>query len=323
MSRIRTALAGLLACWACLAVAVEPTAEAGGILQKIRDAAKTLNYDGIFVYQHGSQVQTFRIVHRYDQGEEWERVEVLDNVQREFIRHNNKVTSLLPDKQLVIVESTRKVRFPALLFAEEDMLLKYYDVFQSPEPGRVAGRPCTKVDFLPKDGLRPAFRLCADKTTWLLLMAQVVDDRDSINQQIVFTQVQIEQNIPESEVMPSWDTRQWQVIKREPRPIDFKELGWKYTLPDGYRISMQERRTFKDGREVDQMMLTDGLASMSIFIEPYQQKLSQHQSTGLRQIGSVNLYGKRVGDYWVVVVGEVPVATIQLVADSLSKATDH
>ena len=97
-------------------------------------------------------------------------------------------------------------------------------------------------------------------------------------------------------------------------------MGWKYVEPPGYRSIMQLARTFRDGRQVSQVVLSDGLARISIFVEPFQANLSHHQSNGASRSGSVNLYGKRVDDYWVVVVGEVPAQTIKQLAQSIDRA---
>jgi len=315
----RVVLTGVLGSLLTAGSALAQVDAAAHVLQRIQEAARTLDYEGVFAYQQNGQMQSFRITHRFDGVNEDERLEVLDNAQREFFRHNDAVRCLIPDRKTVLIEPKRQARFPALLMSDPVEFSRHYDMRRSEDRGRVAGRSCVKLDIVPKDDLRPQFRLCADEQTGLLLKAQVLEASGRVSQQVAFTQVQIGQSIDDSVFVPPWNTDDWKVINREHIAIDLNSMGWQYAVPSGYKVSQQARRVFQDGREVDQIILTDGLASISIFIEPYQENLSQHHSAGPRHMGSVNLFGKRVEDSWVMIVGEVPAVTIQIVADSISR----
>ncbi|AWB33786.1 siderophore-interacting protein [Orrella marina] len=318
----RLVVAGLVACLLPVGAVLARSDTASNLLEQIQEAARTLDYKGVFAYQNNGQMQAYRITHRYRDGNEQERLEVLDNVQREFHRHNDVVHCLIPDRELVLIESRGNARFPGLLMASGPDFSEHYQLTRSEKPGRIAGRSCVRVDIVPKDNLRPQFRLCADESTGLLLKAQVLEPGGRISQQVAFTQVEIGVPISDEEFVAPWDVSGWKKVNREPVAVDLNAMGWRYVVPDGYQISQQARRLFQDGREVDQIILTDGLANISIFIEPYQENLSQHHSTGPRHIGSVNLYGKRVGDDWVMIVGEVPAATVQIVADSINRVSE-
>lgn len=297
---------------------VKSPADAKALLEGIQSAAKQLNYQGVFSQQRDGVVHSFRMTHRFDGSDEVELLEVLDNSPREYWRVNDEVQCLMPEQSTVVAESQRQERFPALLMGELSNFSEFYQVSVTSALGRVAGRHCLKIDIEPKDDHRPRYRLCADEKTGLLLKAQLLDVEGAVLEQIAFGQVQVGQVISDAALAPSWSTEGWTRVDRKPIPIDFKALGWDYNQPPGFTPVMQLRRSFSDGREVNQMILTDGLASMSIFIEPYQRDLSQHQWQGASRSGSINLYGKQVGDSWVVVVGEVPASTIHQLAESVS-----
>ena len=74
------ALAGLSAVHA----GAEPLTQGDAlkILERISTAARTLNYEGTFVYQHGGRVETSRIVHFVDTDGEHEKLETLDGPRR-------------------------------------------------------------------------------------------------------------------------------------------------------------------------------------------------------------------------------------------------
>jgi sigma-E factor negative regulatory protein RseB len=66
-------------------------------------------------------------------------------------------------------------------------------------------------------------------------------------------------------------------------------------------------------RELIQLVFSDGLAAISVFIEPG----SRSRTEGSMQQGAVNIIGKRQGDFWLTIVGEVPEAAIKQVANSI------
>jgi len=65
------------------------------------------------------------------------------------------------------------------------------------------------------------------------------------------------------------------------------------------------------------LVYSDGLASVSVFIEKNQG--SEKHLQGASSMGAVNAFGNSVGDYFVTVVGEVPVKTVQSMAQSTVK----
>ena len=66
-------------------------------------------------------------------------------------------------------------------------------------------------------------------------------------------------------------------------------------------------------RELTQLVFSDGFAAISVFIEPG----SRSKTEGSMQQGAMNITGKRQGDFWLTIVGEVPAASIKQVANSI------
>ena len=62
------------------------------------------------------------------------------------------------------------------------------------------------------------------------------------------------------------------------------------------------------------MVYTDGLASLSVFIE----KQSGETQSGESSMGAVNAYMRILNDHSVTAIGEVPAATVREVAESVS-----
>lgn len=300
--------------------------EALSWLKKIQTAAQRLNYSGTFVYQQGNQMRASRITHVHEGGGEVEKLEILDGKPREYIRNDEEVICYAPDQKTAVVEKrVTHDTFPAILNANPSDISAYYDV-KNDAGGRVAGRDCQTIVLDPHDNLRYGYKLWADKSTGLLLRAQTLNDKQEVVEQIAFTQIAIG-NIDRSKVKPSFpNISDWHVenaVMSQAAPS-----GWTVkALPPGFKKIREIKRMVSDTpapgpsgsagapseREVLQLVYSDGLAAISVFIEPG----SRSRTEGSLQQGALNIIGKRQGDFWLTIVGEVPLAAIRQVANSI------
>ncbi len=298
-------------------------------LVKMNRAAGTLNYDGVFVYQHADQLQSMRIVHRADGDSRRERLVALSGVGREVIRTDREVRCYLPDENAVLVEH-RKVDnkgFPNLAPGSPAALDVNYDI-RLGKSGRVANRKAQSVIIRPRDAYRYGYHLWADTDTGLLLKAYLIDYHGSILEQFMFTQVTIGGRIPESDLEPQ-NKGSGYVWYREPASADTPvqgAAGWTVTqLPKGFSLSTHMLRKLAN-RElpVEQMVYSDGLAVISVFVEQIDTGNAGRSKgvSGFTAKGAVNAYGNRVGGHQVTVVGEVPVMTIRLIGGSVAPVRD-
>lgn len=295
-------------------------------LNKTQVAARKLDYSGTFVYQQANVVRTSRITHVLNGKNEVEKLEVLDGKPREFIRRNDEIIAFVPETRTLLVEKrlTADV-FPAILTSSADSLSLYYNVKRA-ENGRVAGHDCLVFVLDPKDDLRYGYKLWADQNTGLLLRAQTLNDKREIVEQISFSQIEIGR-IPHSRANPSFsNTRDWRIENAVMRQVDSSAWTIK-SVPPGFRKIREIKRLLSEApaangqrhvdqhsqREVLQIVLSDGLAAISVFIEPG----SMSRTEGYIQQGATNIVGKRHGDFWLTIIGEVPSAAIKQVANSI------
>lgn len=312
------ALAFMLACAiAAPARAASPVVdeaealEAVAVLQKIQAAARTLDYAGVYTYQQGQAMLSSRIVHMVDGTGERERIELLDGEPREYIRHNDESQCIIPSKKLVLIEDRRGDRFPGLLLGEGTDLPQYYQIHTGASHYRVAGRECQLIELVPRDEARYGYRLCADTKTHLLLKAQVIGSQGMIDQ-IAFNSLNIGEQVSPEGLETSWNTKSWKVVQPSMTPVDLAEKGWRIPYPPGYQPVMQASRTMKHGRQVSQLVLVDGLAAVSIFIEPLgSAKESPRHVTEMASTGAMNIFSTRIGDHWLTALGEVPAQTLR------------
>lgn len=112
-------LMGLMAIYARPVRAAAPAVPEDPVLllSSIQQAARKQDYAGVFMYQQGESIQSSRLVHVLDGTGERERLEILDGQPREYLRHNEDVQCLIPERKTVLLERRRGDRFPACCWA--------------------------------------------------------------------------------------------------------------------------------------------------------------------------------------------------------------
>lgn len=318
---MRNAIAALALCaWLIPAVALGDTSRAPlEWLGRIASAGQRLNYTGTFIYQSGRDFETSRITHKVDANGEHERLEVLDGSPREVIRSNNQVQCVLPDQKLVIVDqgSARRA-FPARLPASYAGVAENYRITLGGS-GRVAGLDVQQILLEPKDELRFGHVLWADVETGLLLKARMVDDQGEVIEQFTFTDVRIGGEIEMEALRPRFiKNDQWKVVSARGDEVRPEDKGWVLEAPVvGYELKSVVRRPLGQGRkEVLHIVYSDGLAAISVFIEPADAD-SGHHGIGATATGPISMYKRVVSDHLITVLGEVPMAAVRQIGDGM------
>ena len=281
-------------------------------LRKIADAAQQQNYSGTYIYQYGNRVETFRITHLYDERGEHEKLEVLDGAPREIVRNNEEVLCFEGDASAVVVER-RKFRkiFPALLPAQVNTLLDNYQV-RLGEMGRVTGIPCQNILLEPKDTYRYRHRLCADSVSGMLLKASMLNDKNEVLAQTAFTQLAIGGKIEKEQLKPKLTGRRVVLGPDKSMVTEAQRAdpAWSVAaLPPGFAATLAVKRNVPGKeRPFDQLVYSDGLATVSVFIEPLSAAMKPVQGSSSQ--GIINVFAKVVDEHQVTVMGEVPAATV-------------
>lgn len=287
-------------------------------LQKVIDATTSVNYEGIFVYQHDNLIETMRIIHKADGANRKERLISLNGEAREVVRNNEKVYYISPgDKSVLEDKSLPRTDLPVV--PRSLPLLKNSYNFHIGNDGRIAGRDVKQIIIKPHDIYRYGYRLWIDKEVGLLLRSELVDSSGRTVEQLMFTDVVIRKHIPEEMLSPSLEGEKINWIKNDDAAQ--MRLGdmskWEVTdMPKGYIMAHFNTHSMPTGRKiVDHMVYTDGLAWVSIYIEKSDGSGGAH--LGHSSMGAVNAYGKIVQDYIVTVVGEVPEFAVRKIGDSV------
>jgi sigma-E factor negative regulatory protein RseB len=316
-ARRRVALA-VLSLVASSAFAADPAANLNAVtlLERIQQAAQQQNYVGSYIHQQGTQVQASRVTHLQDKTGEYEKLELMDGQEREFIRHNDDVRVYSPDSRLLLIEKrARYDTFPALLTTAAADVDRYYQLRQG-DTDRVAGHPAQEVVLEARDKERYGYRLWYDRDTFLLLKAQTIGDRGNVIEQVAFSDVVIGGAVDPARVKPKVaNTDGWRVETNRMIPVDLAGAGWTVTQPvPGFRKVMEVRRAFGGREDIGQMVYSDGLASISVFIEA---RVPDDATEGDASRGPVNIVMRRFHEYWLTVVGDAPATAIRQMAQSI------
>lgn len=298
------------------AEATDPAADLH-FLSAMQHAAKQHDYAGMVTYTQENHTRSMRLVHVLDGKGERERLELLDGPPREYLRTNDQIQCLLPQQKLVIVEQRHTERFPAVLVGEVAPLQEYYDIHATNEQRRVAGRDCALIEVLPKDTLRYGYRFCADTQKQLLLQSETLNTQGDVIHRVAFVNIDFDEQVPIAQLQPQVDYKNWRFVEASLRHIDLAQDGWKIVPPPGFYPLSQISRSMRAGREVSQLVLTDGLAAISVFIEPVSQQGARLKADKGSRRGSMNLVRSQVGEYWVTTTGEVPMQTLREVGQNV------
>lgn len=294
--------------------ALAQSADALGWLRRIQDATRSLSYSGTFVYQHGGRSETSRITRYVDASGAIEKLEVLDGVPRELVRTRETVKCFLPDAKLVKVERRTGREFPALLPEQLGSLAGHYDITLG-ETRRIGGYECRAVVLTPRDNLRFGYRLYADARSGMLMKAVTFDAGGHDIEQFMFTQLTLGR-VTRDMVKPRHPaTAAWRVEDVGAVPANLPGWALSSELP-GFHKVIELKRMLGDSRPVNQMVYSDGLAAVSVFIEPVGVR-TQAVRTGLASMGAINIYRREVAHHVITVVGEAPALSVQRIADAV------
>ena len=310
----------VLRAWPALALIIAGTAaaqspESLALLRRMQEATRNLSYQGTFIYQQGNRSETSRITRLASA--DTERLEVLDGVPRELVRTRDTVRCYLPESKLLKLErrmdrATPGRSFPALLPEQLGALAQHYEIALG-ESRRIGGYECRAVVLTPRDDLRYGYRLYADTASGMLLRAVTVDGTGRAVEEFTFTTLRIG-NVTPDMVKPSHAAKSWRVEDAEAAPAQLD--GWRLTVElPGFQKVMELKRRMGESKPVNQMVYSDGLAAVSVFIEPLQS--GAKAPIGLASMGAIHIYTREVANHMVTVVGEAPAVSVQRIANAV------
>lgn len=293
-------------------------------LIRMHTASRSRAYVGTFVVSAGDSISSSRIWHVCDGEQQVERIESLTGAPRSTYRRNDQVITFLPQSRVAIAERRESLGlFPYLLQADDSTIARYYRVTVAGSE-RVAGIEADKVQLWSRDGLRYGYRVWTEKDSGLVLKLQTLDSVGHVLEQAAFSELQLDVPVNLAKLTLMMDnTVGYTVEKPEMMKIAALSEGWVLrTLVPGFESMSCYKRLVRTagGASSDstlQWVFSDGLASVSLFVEPFDAR--RRAQPGVSAIGATHTLTRRIGDWWLTAVGEVPAQTLTLFAQGLER----
>lgn len=310
----------LLIC-ACAVPAWAGDADARGWLERMSKALATRSYEGKFFHLSASRSESMWIIHSVNNGKVIERLVALDNSGREIIRNDSELICYLPDQKTVLVE--KRADRGSLLSSlpnYSEQLEAHYSIETGPVT-KVLGRRTQLILVQPRDQYRYGYRLWLDYETAMPLKSQLCDRRGNVIEQMLFAELRLRKNIPAEQLQPGVNAEGFKWIRQDaemPR-TPLTRMGWNVTrLPAGFKLTTARiQKSGGTSEPTRHLVYSDGLASVSVFIEPRPEKKKPVE--GLAKLGSAFAYSKFMDGHQVTAVGEVPATTVEAIATNVSR----
>ena len=253
-----------------------------------------------------------------------ERVEALSGTPRTIFRRNDEVRTFWPQSR--VVRSDRRDAsglFPRVPVVEGTSISHFYAARPVGQE-RVAGFVADVVWFKPVDSLRFGYKLWSERETGLVVKLQTLGASGRVLEQAAFSELDLNAPVRVEQLSRLMDaTAGYKVVAPVVVKTTAMAEGWVLRQPvAGFVPVSCHRRAVSadDGAQgVLQCLYSDGLASVSLFIETFdpQRHPPQPQVSGM---GATQLLAQRVlPDVWLTVVGEVPLQTLRLFAGQLER----
>ncbi|TNF59254.1 MAG: transcriptional regulator [Burkholderiales bacterium] len=282
-------------------------------LTRIHDASRQRAYVGTFVVSAGGDISTSRIWHVCDGQQQMERIDTLSGEPRITVRRNSEVITFAPESRRAWVDKRESLGlFPELLRTPSNLIPEFYTHRES-GTARVAGHKARVLEILPKDALRFGYRIWSEQTTGLVVKLQTLDAQGQVLEQLAFSELQLDAPVSMGKLSRLMsDTKGYEVYQPRLRKTTPEAEGWRLSEPvPGFQSMSCHVREPADQAESPPMqwVFSDGLASVSLFVQPFDQ--TRHQKENSMVSGATHSISRKMGQHWITVMGEVPKATLE------------
>ena len=262
------------------------------------------NYHGVVTLQRDGDMQVMQVSQIVGDGSSSERLVELTGRGAQVERLSHPLDCIHPGDRLLRGE---------VLLPEKSCGIATHYRFAVTPGERVAGREVVRIVIEPRDIYRFGYVVDLDEETGIMLKAQTIGHGHKTLETMQFANIVYSDNLPEfsqADVIHTAQHLDPQSASAQYPVTRAWNIGW---LPLGFAATgpstgTSERRTY-----------TDGFAVFSVFLEEL--NVEVRAGEGLVKRGGTTSYtrGMRIDDQpvLVTVIGEVPVNTARMVADSL------
>lgn len=309
----------VLICAAALAAPVWSACDAGDKqalqwLDRMSHSLREISYQGVFTYQHGSSVQAMHINHAVTGNLETEMVTRLSGDGSQVVRTEHPLDCIHPGSKLVRI---------AQLYTDNDTgehcgIARFYRLKMGALQ-RVAGRSAMVLHVQPRDMYRYGYQMAIDTQTGLLLKTQTLAHDGQVLERFQFADIRIgefDSDGTEVHIVHEATHPHPRPAAVTPSLLDDQNAWGVHWVPGGFEL------TEGPPESIDDKTFTDGLAVFSVYVEDIAQ-LSEPGEGRARQ-GGTTAYTRGLllagRPALITVLGEVPISTARMVADSVQRS---
>jgi sigma-E factor negative regulatory protein RseB len=295
-----------------IAEAADPSAQ--DLLRRMSVSLRSVDYEGSFIYQQDGRTDALRIFHLGGQ-QERERLVSLTGARNEIVRNDRMVTCI----QAGVAPTRFALRNESGLLPLTPNVRELGAAYAVALAGsdRVAGYDVNIVDIIPRDPYRYGYRLWLSRDNQLPLRSAIVDAKRQPLAQFMFVALDVGMKPSEADLAPM-ETVAGAVADGE-TAIDLRP-AWRVDAPAGFRL-VRTQRMAGNAELSEQLVYTDGIASVSIYVEPHADAKKAEGTTAVAEStivrGALSIHSRDTGGLKVTALGDVPPATVQAMAKSV------
>ncbi|MEY4737486.1 MAG: hypothetical protein RL302_1805 [Pseudomonadota bacterium] len=285
-------------------------------LVRMHDASRQRAYTGTFVVSAGAKTASAKIWHICDGTQQIERVEPLSGPPRSTFRRNDQVVTFFPEARVAFTESRDSLGlFPNLLKSSATNIGEYYQL-KPVGSERVVGVDTDVVHLVPKDTVRYGYRVWSEKRTGLVVQLQTLDVDGRVLEQAAFSELQLDAPVSMAKLTQMMNAT-------EGYRIETSDVQKTTAQAQGWALHRQVAGFHPVGcflRHAGSMQWTfsDGLATVSLFAEPYDSR--RHAREGATDFGgATRTFARHYEGWWVTAVGEAPAGTLNIFVQALER----
>ncbi|MCF6323682.1 MAG: MucB/RseB C-terminal domain-containing protein [Gammaproteobacteria bacterium] len=292
-----------------------------GWLQKMIKAEHSASYRGTLVYRHQNEMVIMDIVRAKGEHGMMEYLSAQNGAPGEVIRNPHYVQCLIPDNEISLQsENPQVVNKAEKSLRDRIDEIGYYYQLTLAGVSRIAGRSSQKLVITPLDQYRYGYRMWIDQQSGLLLKSEHLAVNGEVLEQMIYSNIEVfGETIPlDVQLMlnelSDRATPDKVLLEQQPSNIhDTQNWAVKF-IPTGFELASYRRSTNPLQIPFEHIVFSDGLAAVSVFIEKQEENGTFN---GASQRGAMNAYFAENDGFQVVVVGEVPLETLELIGKSV------
>lgn len=292
-------------------------AAAHELLSRMSQSLRSVDYEGAFIYQHEGRTDALRIFHSGGNPER-ERLISLNGARGEVVRDGTAIVCVQAGSVPTLFASRAESQLLPLVPNVRDLGDQY--AVATAGDDRVAGYDAHIVEISPRDPYRYGYRLWLQKDNQLLLRSAVVDATRRPLEEFMFVALDVGTRPSETDLAPSGD------VANAAAPADEMPLAtrpaWDIAnVPPGFHL-VRAQQTTGSAPESEHLVYSDGLASVSVYIEPHALSAPVAVESSMKR-GALSVHSVDAAGVHVTALGDVPPATVQAMARSVRSATAH